>query len=195
MVSRSARKRVEDDGDVDELLEDRAPHGRQVAERGDDHRGERQADADDDALERDAAAAARDDDRLAEPVEAIDGENDVGRFRGRGRAAGTDGDPDVGERERRRVVDAVADHDRVTGALFEPDRLDLLGWRAVREHVVDADDGTDRLRVLLSVAGHHDDAADAVTAQLADRACRVGPDRIVEQQCTDRARRRRRRRS
>ena len=51
--------------------------------------------------ERDAAAAARDDDRFAEPVEAIDGEHDVGGLRGSGRAAGTDGDADVGERERR----------------------------------------------------------------------------------------------
>ena len=43
-------QRVEDDGDVDDLLEHRAPRRGQVAERGDDHRGERQADADDDAL-------------------------------------------------------------------------------------------------------------------------------------------------
>ena len=32
-------------------------------------------------LERDAAASACDDDGLAEPVEAIDGEYDVGGFR------------------------------------------------------------------------------------------------------------------
>ena len=74
-------QRVQDDGDVDELLEERTPHGRQVAEGGDDHGAERQADADDDALEGDAAAAAGDDERFAEPVETIDGEYDVGGFR------------------------------------------------------------------------------------------------------------------
>ena len=73
------------------------------------------------------------------------------------------------------------------GARLEPDRVDLLGRRALREHFVDADDRADGLRVLLAVAGHHDDAADAVVAQLSDRAGRVGSDRVVEQQRADRA--------
>ncbi len=71
------------------------------------------------------------------------------------------------------------------GAALEPDRVDLLGRRAFGEDFVDADDRTDGLRVLFAVAGHHDDAADAVAAQLADRARGVGADRVVEQQRAD----------
>ena len=56
--------------------------------------------------------AAGDGDAVAEPVEAVDGEDDVGGFRRGGRTAGADRDAHVGERQRRRVVDAVADHDR-----------------------------------------------------------------------------------
>ena len=135
--------------------------------------------------ERDAAAAARDDDRLAEPVEPVDGEDDVGGLRRRGRAASTDRDADVGERERGRVVDAVADHDRGPGAVLEPDGFHLLGRGALGEHVVDADHRTDHLRVLLAVAGHHDDAAEPVAAQLPDRSGGVRPDRVVEQERAD----------
>ena len=73
-------QRVQDHRDIDELLQERTPDRGQVAKGSHDHRRERQADPDDHALVRDTPAAARDDDGFAEPVEAIDSEDDVGRF-------------------------------------------------------------------------------------------------------------------
>ena len=131
------------------------------------------------------AGPARDHDGFAEPVETIDGEHDVGRFGGGGRAAGADGDAHVGECERGGVVDAVADHDRSTGALFELDGVDFLGGCPFGEDVVDADDGPDGLRVVLAVAGDHHDAPDAVPAELANGSGGVGADRVVEEQRAD----------
>ena len=93
--------------------------------------------------------------------------------------------PTSASAERGRVVDAVTDHDRVARPLLEPDCFDLLGRGPFGEDVIDADDGADGPGVLLPVAGHHDDAAYAVAAQLADRACGIRTDRVVEEQRTD----------
>ena len=183
-------QRVEDHGDVDDLLQRRAPCRRQVAEGGGDHRDERHADAGQHAFDRDAAGAPGDHDGLAEAVEPVDREHDVGGLRRRGRAAGPDRDTDVGKGERRCIVDAVAHHDRRTPRVLGPDRVDLFRRSALGEYLVDADHRTDRLRRLFAVAGDHDDATDAVSAQPADRAGRVGADRVVEQHRATRARRR-----
>ena len=50
-------------------------------------------------------------------VDAVDGDHGVGGLGGDGRALAGHRDADVGERERRRVVDAVADHHDRPGRL------------------------------------------------------------------------------
>ena len=87
-------QRVEDDGDVDRLLQQGAGHRRQAPGGGEEHRRERQAHADDHALQGDGARAPRDLHRLGEPAEMVDGEHDVGGLRRRGGAAGPHGDAD-----------------------------------------------------------------------------------------------------
>jgi hypothetical protein len=134
-------QRVEQHGEVDHLLEERTPGGGQVPGCGDAHGHQRQADAHDHALARDAARAAGDDHRIAEAVEPVDGQHDVGRLGRRGRAAGADGDADVGQGERRRVVDPVADHDRAPQPSFAADDLDLLGGGALGQDLVHPDHG------------------------------------------------------
>ena len=68
-------------------------------------------------------------DRVDQPVEPIDDEHDVGRLRRRGRAARAHRDADVGRRERRRVVQPVADHhhDAVARARPRPPRPSRRG--------------------------------------------------------------------
>ena len=74
-------ERVENDRDVDELLQQRAPRGWEITERGDEHGRDRQTHAADHALEREPAGTARDHQRLAEPIEPIHGEDDIGGLR------------------------------------------------------------------------------------------------------------------
>ena len=63
-------------------------------------------------------AALRDDDRLADPVEPVGEDHHVGGFRRGAGAAGTERDADIGRGQRRRVIDAVADHDGRMQPLF-----------------------------------------------------------------------------
>ena len=86
--------------------------------------------------------AAGDADGLGEPVEAVDGDDDVSRLRAGRRAAGAHGHAHVGGRERRRVVDAVTDHDqdaRRASRRLAGHGIDLVGRGALRQHRVDAD--------------------------------------------------------
>ena len=64
-----------------------------------------------DALAGDVQRAPADLDGVGDAVDAVDEDDGVGGLRGDGRAGRAHGDADVGERERGRVVDAVADHD------------------------------------------------------------------------------------
>ena len=53
--------------------------------------------------------------------------------------ASADGDADVGLRERRRVVDAVADHGDAEAALLQRSHFgDLVGGQHLGEHLPDA---------------------------------------------------------
>ena len=69
-----------------------------------------------DALAGDRSGAPADPDGVGDAVDAVDEDDGVGGLRGDGGADRAHGDADVGERERRRVVDAVADHDDVAQA-------------------------------------------------------------------------------
>ena len=81
----------------------------------------------DHALARDAQCPLSDADRVTEPIEPVDAENDVGRFRRGCGSSSTHRDANIGGRESGGVVDAVADHDRGAVATFVQDRLDLVG--------------------------------------------------------------------
>ena len=70
------------------------------------------AHAGDDALDGDAPRAPGDGDGLRHPIEPVDDDHDVGRFRRCAGAARAQSDADVRRSEGRCVVDAVADHQR-----------------------------------------------------------------------------------
>ena len=97
------------------FLRQSAGDRRQPAVRRGEHGQPRQAHADDDALQRDRPRPPRNDDRIGDPIEPVFKDDDVG---GLGRCAGAaraHRDADIGGRKRRRVVDAVADHDGRVG--------------------------------------------------------------------------------
>ena len=137
-------------------------------------------------LDRDPPRPLRDHDRFADPVEPVGEDHHIGGLR---RGAGADGgkrDADIGRGQRRRIVDAVADHDGRVQPLLGAHRIDLVGRHAFGQHRVEIERGTDRRRGPGAVAGDHDDARDAGVAQQPDRPRRVGPKLVGEQQGADR---------
>ena len=107
--------------------------------------------------------AAADPDRVGDAVDAVDHDHGVGGL-GRDRRAGrAHRDPDVGERERGRVVDPVADHhDRpeVRARPHRADDLELLLGRLVAVDPVCADLAADRVRHRRPVTGDECDVED-----------------------------------
>ncbi len=111
----------------------------------------------------------RDRDRFADPVETIGQDHHVGGFRRRVWRRGAQRDPDIGAGQRRRIVDAVADHDGRMQPLFGTHDLDLVGRRAVGQHRIEIERVADRMRGGGAVAGDHDHAGNAGLAQQPDR--------------------------
>jgi hypothetical protein len=88
----------------------------------------------------------------------------------RGLRAGVHGDADIGLRQRRRVVGAVAAHgDELALGLLVADQLQLVLRRRLGEEIVDAGFAGDRGRGQRIVAGDHH-GADAHAAQFAKRS-------------------------
>ena len=83
-------------------------------------------------------------------------------------------DADIGGGERRRVVDAVADHGGREKPLLAAHGIDLVRRHAVGEHGIEVERGADGLRRGGVIAGDHDDARDARRPQHADRMRRFG---------------------
>ena len=139
---------------------------------------------------RDPARTPRDPHRLGDAVEPVDDQHDVGGL-GRGRRpASAHRDADVGGRERRRVVHAVADHDRQAELGLRPrPRRPCRPGRA-RPGPVDADRDPDGFGDVRVVAGDHHDAFDPRPAERPDHPRRVGADRVLEQQRAARSARR-----
>lgn len=72
---------AQDDDDVDAFLEDCAVDGRDVAESGDAHGGDAEADAGYNVLFGDFEGAARDFECDADAFDFVDGDDDIGAFR------------------------------------------------------------------------------------------------------------------
>ena len=176
-------QRVQDRGDVDELLHDRATDRPDDPERPEEHEPEREPHPHHDTLDGDAAGALRDRDRVGEPVEPVHDQHHVGGLGGGRRASGAHRHAHIGGRERGRVVQAVADHDDDAAlAAFDLDGLDLLIGRALGQDPVDAERSAHGLGDVGMVARHHDHAPDPGAPQGPDHPRRVGPDRVVDHQ-------------
>ena len=158
-------------------MHDRGEHRREDARRSQRHSDE---------IDRDGADEVERHDRPRTPGDAH-GRDKVRRIGGDEhdvRAVSGDvgpaahGDADVGPGERRRVVDAVADHRHL--APRSPQRIDegrfLLG-KKLCSAVVDAEPGADGPRGALPVAGHHGDLQPHAF-QFGDRARRAGPNGV-----------------
>jgi hypothetical protein len=88
-----------------------------------------------------------------DPVEAIGEDHHIGRFRRSAGAAGAERDSDIGESQRRRIVDAVADHDGRMQPLLGAHRIDLVGGHPIGQHRIEIKCRADRLRGGGAVAG------------------------------------------
>ena len=96
------------------------------------------------ALDR-AERPPREPDRVGRGAQVAGDERQVGRL-DRDVGAGADREPEVGLRERRRVVDAVADHRHDLARLLEPlDLGDLVAGQDLGEHALDPDLGARRV--------------------------------------------------
>ena len=147
-----------------------------------DHGQHREAHAHQHALHGDAARPPGDADGLSQPVQPIDRDDHVGRLRRRRGASCAHGHADVGSRQRRRVVDAVADHGHAAGSpdSLGVDGLDLLGRGTLGQHAVHAQRRGDRLGDRRMVAGDHHDAPDACLPQQPQRPWGLGADGVLE---------------
>ena len=136
--------------------------------------------------QRNVPRALRNHDGLADPVEPIRKNHDIGRF-GRGtRAASTHGNANIGRRQRRRVIDAVPDHDGRIETLLSAHRVDLVGRNAIRQHAIQVERGSDGLRGSRAIAGDHADARYTRRTQHANRLRRIGAQFIGEQEGANR---------
>lgn len=95
------------------------------------------------------------------------------------------GDADIGGSERRRVVDAIADHGGREKPLLAAHGIDLVRRHAVGEHSIEVERGADGLRGGGVIAGDHDDACDARRPQHADRMRCFGAQFVGQEQRPD----------
>ena len=175
-------QRVQDGGDVDHLLQEGTDRRREGAGRAHPHEHERQPHTEQDALDRDPTRALRDRHGVDQSIESVHDQHDVGGLGGRGRAARPHRHTHIRGGEGRRIVQTVADHhDDPLGALGR-DGLDLLVGGALGQDPVDTERRTDGLGHVRVIAGDHDHAPDARTAQRTDHAGRVGADRVIDHQ-------------
>lgn len=110
-----------------------------------------------DALVHDAHRTAGEADGGGQLVELVGHQRDVGGLQRDGRAGGTHGDPDVGDRQRGGIVDAVADHrygPALRGQLGHGGAL--VPGQQLGADVVDAAGGADGAGDPVVVARQHD---------------------------------------
>ena len=130
---------------------------------------ETEPDAGEDALTGDGERPSSDPQGVDDPADPVDEDDRVRGFGSYGRSGGPHGDSDIGKRQRRSVVDAVADHHDGTqlGVLLDgADELQLLLRRLLGVHTIDADVASDLVRDAGPIAGCHRDVADARLSQV-----------------------------
>ena len=182
IASRAQRPQgVEDDGDVDDLLSESAGDWRQPSEGRSNHRDPRESHSARHALERDRVGASGDSNRVGYAVNGVDEDHDIRRLRRRARAAHAHGYAHIGGREGRRVIDAVADHQRRLEPPLHCNRRDLVGRVAIGKHGVQIEGGADRFRRFRPIAGQHHDPRDSGRPQALDRSRRVTAQLIRKQ--------------
>lgn len=182
LVDAQGAQGVEDHGDVDGFLEQRAGGGREQTGGCRAHGCQRHDHAAEGALHSGAAGAWGDGDGVAEAV-------DAGRWSGRCRALlrrpWNRGRP---WRRRRRegggVVDAVADHDGDGVSTLVAYGGDLAGRAEFGEHAVEAEQRGDLVGGCGPVAGEHEEPLDAGRTQMAKGAWGVVAQRVAQQDRT-----------
>ena len=140
-----------------------------------------------DALDSDAARTARDDDRVRNPIEAINKDDHVCCL---GRGAGTSGthrNANVGRRKRGCIVDSVANHERWMQPLLNCDCFDFIGWHTIGQYSIEIERCTDRLCRIPAVASNHHDARNAGSPQRLYSPGRLTPQLVGQQNCAYRA--------
>lgn len=124
-------QRIQDNRNVDRLLQKRALHRGQVSERRGDHGQYRQANSGRHAFKRDPARALCDFDPGQQAIQMVDKQHNIGCLRRGSGPTRAHGDPHVGGRKRRRIVDTVAHHHDRTILVLSQDQENLLLWAQV----------------------------------------------------------------
>jgi len=170
---------VEDHHDLGDLVHEHDPG--QVEHPGDrerwQHRDDEQRQRD--VLVHDAHPAPGVTEGSRQQPQVLPGEGDVGRLDGDVRAAGPHGDADPGRRERRGVVDAVADHGGHAGARQRGHRGRLVLRAQLGAHVGHAGATGHRGRGARVVAGEHR-RADAAGGQRPDHLGSLRPQLVTD---------------
>lgn len=101
-------QRIENHGYIDNFLENRPINGRQVPQGGKQHGDRRQRQTNNDTLPGDQLTSARNAQTVGQGTETVFHQDRIGRLRTRTRTARTNGHPNIGNRQGRRIIDAIA---------------------------------------------------------------------------------------
>ena len=138
------------------------------ARRGERYQGHEDGARQQQVLTHDPTSPAGMGEHLGQVVQVVAHERDVGGFDGDVAAGSSHRDADRGGRERRSVVDAVADHrDRADPTEVGDDRR-LVLWQQLCANLVHTCLGAECGGGATVVAGEHHDLLDAVSAQRRD---------------------------
>ncbi|KAF0958754.1 hypothetical protein MLGJGCBP_08187 [Rhodococcus sp. T7] len=175
---------VEDDGDVDRFLQQRAQRRGQPAERGTSHGHQRQPHADRSAFDGNVARPACDFHRIGEAVESIGGQDDVRGLRTRRRPASAHGDSHRRGGERRGVVDAVAHHHGHRRLSFAAHSRHFVRGGLLGVDTIETENRPDLLGGLTPVPGEHHQPGQAGGPQSSQCSRRVSAQWVDQQDGT-----------
>ena len=187
MARRQGSQRIEYHGDIDRFLRQCSGNRGQPTDGSKRHRHPGHRHSGNDALHGNAAGALRDGNGIGDPIEPIGENDDICRLRRGARAPGPHGNADVCRRQRRGVVDAVADHHGWMQALLGCHRIDLVGWDAIGKHCIEIKCRPDGFGGIGPVAGQHDDPRYPGCPESLHGTRRLAPEFVAQQQGADRA--------